>query len=261
LCLSDTKVEPTPAEKLKPPYGAVKPYSDFFDLCERLKIEKVDVQFLRTHNISSEGNEYKVVLGLKFLGLLNADGTVTEKMKSLNVEGEPFQKALNTIVREAYSGLFETVKDLQKAKAQDIVNCLRGNSYQMSPTMAKEGAKIFVFLAQKVQIPLSQEIIDDLAVSPERPKSEREEKEAKPKEPAPQKEPKAGKPLHREGKSEGNYVLIPEGMIRIEYQNKVLMFLPEGDRKMRQLAAKMAKQFIDTYEAESSEEDSSTSPS
>lgn len=254
--MQDSKVEPTQAEKLKPPYGAVMSYSDFFDLCERLKIERVDVQFLRTHNISSEKNEYKVVLGLRFLGLLNEDGTVTERMQDLSVEGEPFKKALNTIVREAYGDLFETVKDLQKAKPEDIVNCLRGDSYQMSPIMARQGAKVFVFLAQKAGISLSQEIINDLAVSTERKKSEREENEAKPKKVTSQEKPRAGKPQHHEGKSEGDYVLIPEGMIRLEYQNKVLMFLPKGDKKMRQLAAKLARQFIETYEAESPEDSS-----
>jgi hypothetical protein len=247
--LSNPEVEPPQTQKLKPPYGPVKSYSDFFDLCERLKIEKVDTEFLRTHGISSEGNEYKAVLGLRFLGLLNEDGTVTGKMKNLNVEGEPFQKALDNIIREAYKGLFDTVKDLEKAKPQDIINCFRGDPYAMSPTMAREATKIFVFLAQKAGIPLSQEIVNDLSVPPERMNIEREQKkEGKPK------EPRRDEHKHGEGKAGENYVLIPDGMIRIEYQNKVLMFLPEGDKKTRQLVAKMARQFIETYEAENSEE-------
>jgi len=86
-----------------------------------------------------------------------------------------------------------------------------------------------------------------------------EEKEAKPKKPAPQRKPRADKPQHPESKPEGNYVLIPEGMIRIEYQNKVLMFLPKGDKEMRQLAAKLARQFIETYQAEIPEDSSSNS--
>jgi hypothetical protein len=251
VCLSDSKVESAKVERLKPPYGTLKQYADFFDLCERLKIEKVDIQFLKSHNISSEGNEYKVVLGLRFLGLIKEDGTVTEKMKSLNAEGEQFQNALNSIVREAYIGLFDGIKDFQKAKSQDIINCLRGDLYSMSPLMAKEGAKIFVFLAQKAGILLSQEIVHDLAVSPERMKSTREEKKGgKSDENKQKKEPKSAKPQHREGTSEGNYILIPENMIKIEHQDKVLMLLPKGDKKARELAVKIAKQFIENYEAE-----------
>lgn len=253
--MSDSKGESAKVERLKPPYGALKPYSDFFDLCERLKIEKVDIQFLKSHEISSESNEYKVVLGLRFLGLIQEDGTVTEKMKSLNVEGEQFQNALNRIVREAYSCLFEEIKDFQKAKPQDIVNFLRGDLYSMSPLMAKEGAKIFVFLAQKAGILLSQEIVADLAVSPERMKAAREEKGGKSDENKQKKEPKSAKPQHRKGTSEGNYILIPENMIKIEHQDKVLMLLPKGDKKARELAVKIAKQFIDNYEAEYSEQE------
>jgi hypothetical protein len=245
--LSNSKVESN-EEKIKPPYGAVQSYSDFFDLNERIKIDKVDTQFIDNNNIASKTNEYKIVLGLKFLGLLNEDGTVTEKMKTLNVVGEEFKKNLERVVREAYSALFDTFKgDIQKAKPQDIVNCLRGDNYQMSPTMAKEGAKVFAFLAQRAGIPLSPE----LAVSQEK------KRETKQKEPREKREPKGDKRSSSAGKPEGDYALIPEGMIRMEYQNKVLMFLPKGDKKTRELTAKIAKQFIETYEAESSEEDSS----
>lgn len=184
--MSDSKTEQT-SGKVKPPFGSVPWYSDFLKLAKRIKVDKVDVQFLRTHEISSEGNESKVVNGLKFLGLINEDGTATEKMKILGFGGEEFQKNLENIIREAYTVLFDTVKDLEKAKPQDIINCFKGDYYQMAPTTAKTGAQVFVFLAQKAEIPLSQEIIDELAVSEEKKKVAR-----KPRAQKSMQEPQAG---------------------------------------------------------------------
>jgi hypothetical protein len=178
--LGESKAEQA-GEKLKPPFGAVQWYSDFFKLCERIKIDRVDVQFLRTHEIASKGNENKVVNGLKFLCLIKEDGSATEKMKSLGVVGEGFQKSLQAIVREAYSVLFNAFKnDLEKAKPQDVINSLRGKPYEMAPSTAKLGAQVFVFLAQKAEIPLSQEIVDELEVSQERKKVTHFERKPRP---------------------------------------------------------------------------------
>jgi hypothetical protein len=169
--MSDLKVEQATA-KVGPPFGAIKSYSDFLKLARRIKIDKVDVQYLRTHEISSKGNESKVVNGLKFLGLIDKDCIATEKMIGLNLEGEEFQDHFEKVLREAYADLFDTVKDLEKAKPQDIVNCLKGD-YKMAPTTAKKGAQVFVFLAQKAGIKLSEEIAKELGVSEEREKAER----------------------------------------------------------------------------------------
>lgn len=180
--MSDLKAKKASA-KVKPAFGSVPWYSSFLKLAKRIKIDRVDVQFLRTHEISSKGNESKVVNGLKFLGLVNEDGTATEKMKGLGFEGEEFQNHLEKIIREAYAVLFDTVKDLEKAKPQDIVNCLKGDYYKMAPTTANTGAQVFVFLAQKAGIKLSEEITKELVVSEERKKTERGPKRKRKQEP------------------------------------------------------------------------------
>ena len=177
--MGESKAEQA-GEKPKPPFGSAQWYSNFFKLCERIKIDRVDAQFLKTHEIVSKGNEYKVVSGLRFLGLIKEDGSATEKMKSLGVVGEGFQKNLQEIVREAYSILFDAFKnDLEKAKPQDVINSLRGEPYEMAPSTAETGAKVFVFLAQKAGIPLSQEIVSELEVSQERKKVTHPEGKAK----------------------------------------------------------------------------------
>jgi len=101
-------------------------------------------------------------------------------MKSLGVIGEKFQKNLQAIVREAYSTLFDAFKgDLQNAKPQDIINFFRGSPYAMAPTTANQSAKVFVSLAQKAEIPLSQEIVNKLSVSLERKKPRPKKKQVR----------------------------------------------------------------------------------
>jgi len=124
-------------KQLSPPYGGVAWYTSFFELLERVQIDKVDVSYLETNKIAS-GNEYKVVNGLRFLGLIDEKGNATDKMKSLKVVGDEYKKNLEKIVREAYIGLINKV-DLEKAKPEDIINTLI-NEYGMARRTAQEGA-------------------------------------------------------------------------------------------------------------------------
>lgn len=154
---------------LKPPFGAVSWYAKFFETLERIKIEKVDSNFLTTNNIVSSDNVYKVINGLRFLGLIKEDGSATERMKSLNVVGADYQKNFEKMVRDAYTILFGKV-NIEKALAEDVINCFRVD-YDMAPTTAKQAAQIFVFLAQKAGISLSDSIVEKLAVREERMKT------------------------------------------------------------------------------------------
>lgn len=165
------ETEQTSKKGKLPPYGSVQWYGKFLDLCQRRKIDKVDAQFLTIHDVVSKGNEYKVLSGLQFLGLIKEDGSPTDKMKSLGVMGEDFKKNLKTIVREAYAPLFDSFKgDLTKAKPEEIINFLRGSTYGMAPSTSETAAQVFVFLAHEAEIPLSQEIIDELYVPLEKRK-------------------------------------------------------------------------------------------
>jgi hypothetical protein len=167
--MEDTQSEQT-KERTKPPVGAVQWFADFFKLLERIRIDKVDNALLTTNNVVPSASEYKVMGGLRFLDLIKEDGTATERMKSLSVVGAEYQKNFEKMVRDAYTILFGKVKDLEQAIPDDVINCLRTN-YGMAPSTAKQGAQIFVFLAQKAGIPLSQTIIEKLSVSPEKAKA------------------------------------------------------------------------------------------
>lgn len=153
--------------KLSPPVGGVRWFDGFFKLLKRIKIDKVDKALLTAHNIVPSGSEYKVIGGLRFLGLINEDGSATERMKSLSILGAEYQTNFEKMVRDAYDLLFDKMKNLEQALADDVINCLRVN-YGMAPTTAKQGARIFVYLAQKAEITLSKKIDEKLTVDLER---------------------------------------------------------------------------------------------
>jgi hypothetical protein len=162
------ELTPKTTKKVNPPIGAVEWYDKFFKLLDRIKIDKIDKEFL-VDKVVPSSNVYKVIGGLKFLGLINKDGSATDRMKSLNVVGADFQKNLEKTVRDAYTSLFERIKNLEQALPEDVINFFRGE-YDMSPNTAKQSAKIFVFLAQKSGINLSQSIVDKLGIDLERKK-------------------------------------------------------------------------------------------
>jgi len=173
--MSDSKVK----MKLRPPVGAVQWFDKFFKLLKRIKIPKVDNALLTTNNIVPSRSEYKVIGGLRFLGLINEDGSATERMKSLSVLGVEYQTNFEKMVRDAYALLFDKVKNLEQALADDVINCLR-MSYGSAPSSAKQSARIFVYLAQKAGITLSQQIAERLTVNLERKRrTRRTERRAK----------------------------------------------------------------------------------
>jgi len=205
--------------ELKPPYGSPKWYEDFFELIQRRKVDKVDSEFLKLSNIAA-GNEYKVIFGLRFLGLIDENGNATDKLKGLMVVGEEFNKNLEKVVKEAYSDLFSKV-NLEKALPQDLINYFI-RQYGMAISTAKEARRIFVFLAQKANIPISEELL--AAKVERRPAVPRVRRERKPK------------------REVVTPAAPPEGIHEIKWGD-IWIRLPKGDKK----AASQAKDLIDLY--------------
>jgi hypothetical protein len=236
--MSDSKGE-AHARKLNPPVGAVKWFDEFFKKLERVRIDKVDNAFLTTNSIVPSGSEYKVIRGLRFFGLINEDGSATERMKSLSVVGTEYQGNFNKMVQDAYAVLFDKVKQgLEHALVDDVVNCFRVD-YGMAPSTAKQSAQIFVFLAQKAGITLSQSILDNLSVSLDKAKKVSDIA----KKPRGTKKKEEGEPEETEEEE------IPEkGMYVGKLGDNILIKLRKSsDRDVREKIAKHAKTLIDLY--------------
>ena len=212
-----------------PPYGSVSWYKKFLDLIHRRKPDKADLEFIRL-NIARNRNEYKISKGLRFLGVITEDGTPTEKLDLLRVTGDEYKKNLEQIVKEAYQHLFSKII-VEEAEPEDVVNYFIGK-YDCSMGTSESALRVFVFLCDEAGILLSEKMKTIKIEKVGRLK--RKKRVAKPKA-KPKREIKEGIPM------------VLEGMQKLEYAGRFLMFLRKGDRSTRERVAKIAKQFIDTY--------------
>lgn len=167
--MSDAKPEYKPG----PPIGTFGWYSSFFDKLERVKVDNVDKKFITDNKIAPENNATSVISGLKFLNLIKEDGSATDKIKSLDIVGPDYQKNLEIIVHEAYSILFNKIKKLNQSQFEDILNCFKLD-YNMAPSTAQQATSIFIGIAQRAGIKLSEQILERSKPVVERNKSKQE---------------------------------------------------------------------------------------
>jgi hypothetical protein len=78
-------------------------------MLRRTTPSRIDSDYLRVSKIAP-GNEYKVVGALRFLALIDDDGRPTDSSRLLKTKGATYTLALQDIVRNAYSGVFHTLK-------------------------------------------------------------------------------------------------------------------------------------------------------
>ena len=167
--MSDAK----PESKRGPPIGASSWYKNFFDKLERVKVDNVDKKFITDNKIAPETNATTVISGLKFLNLIKEDGIATDKIKSLDIVGPDYQKNLEIIVHEAYATLFSKIKQLDQSKFEDVLNCFKSD-YNMAPSTAQQATSIFIALAQRAGIRLSEQILEKSKPVVERKKPKQE---------------------------------------------------------------------------------------
>jgi hypothetical protein len=209
--------------ELKPPYGNVKWYHDFFELIRKKPYDVFGKDIIEL-NIIKGANATMLFNGLRFLGLLEENGKVTEKFESLRRVGDEFKENLKKVVTESYSLLFSKV-DVESAKPDTLFNFF-SEYYKCGKSTASLSTKIFIYLCQEAGIPLSQDLMAGEMKVERGPRKKREQKEI------------VGK--------EGTFK-APEGMHKIEWGDSILMFLRSGDKNTREKIAKNAQKLIEMY--------------
>jgi hypothetical protein len=155
LTAMNAKQETKQVQANKPPYGSPSWYKKFLELVRAHKPDKVDAKFLSINGIA-KGNEAKVIVGLRFLGLITADGVPTEKLNSLRVVGDEFKKNLSSVVNEAYADLKSKVA-LETAKPENLLNYMV-SQHDLAGKLADNAARVFVLLCVEAGIPISEEL-------------------------------------------------------------------------------------------------------
>lgn len=113
---SQSKIE----EKLVPPHNNLSWYVKFFDKIQRKDFDKFDIEIIEI-NIIGGKNAQRMFHELRFLGLVEQDGKVTDDFKSLRRFGDEFKQNLKKVVERSYSLLFEKV-ELESANHEILLN-------------------------------------------------------------------------------------------------------------------------------------------
>lgn len=211
-------------ETLKPPYGNIAWYETFFEKIRSRDFDRFDKEIIEL-NIIKGPNAVMLFRGLRFLGLVEKDGTTNEKFKSLRRVGDDFKQNLNKIVKDAYALLFSKVV-IESAKPDTLFNFFT-EYYHYGETTAEAAKKIFVFLCKQSDITLSKELTEpEIKIE----KSKKEKREISPKE-------------AKQGVSR-----TVEGMHKIEWGDTILIYLKQSEDKNERIKlANQAKKLIDMY--------------
>lgn len=127
-----------------PPYGPVQGTIAGLNLLQRGNLTRVDEEVLEREGVAP-GNEYKVVGALRFLGLVDESGTVTEKALVLRSRGAAFKLGLQEILKGAYAPLFTERGPI--ASFEEAHNRLVRH-YRMGRESAAKAARLFLALAR-----------------------------------------------------------------------------------------------------------------
>ncbi len=127
-----------------PPYGPVQGTIAGLNLLQRGNLTRVDEEVLAREGVAP-GNEYKVIGALRFLGLVDESGTVTERALVLRSRGSAFKLGLQEILKAAYAPLFTERGPL--TSFEEVHNRLVRH-YRMGKESAAKAARLFLALAR-----------------------------------------------------------------------------------------------------------------
>jgi len=134
---------------LIPPYGPTRGTLQSLQLLRRTTPARIDSDFLRVNKIAP-GNEYKVVGALRFLQLIDDDGRPTENSRLLKTKGATYTLALQEIVRNAYAGVFQTLKPSEVTR--DAIYNYFVTDGGLGAEMATKATRFLIKLCRQAEI-------------------------------------------------------------------------------------------------------------
>lgn len=171
-------VESSDYKERKAPYAPVSAFLEFLDKIPNKSVpSRVDRNFLQKLNVAT-GNEWALLSALKFLGIIDAQGTPTTEYRRL-LDSEHRQESLRNLVEVAYAPLLAMGgADIGTA---DLVNYFRVAS---SPSQARNAARFFQSVMRLaggtrpaprvIPEPLTVEASDDRVLESKRPTGDRD---------------------------------------------------------------------------------------
>jgi len=134
-------------KKDKPPYLSGKRLEKLFEIISTRNLKKVEPESLKSRGI--KGTDANIAISaLRFLGIVDENGKTTELVKKLKLKGKDKEEAIKTIVKSAYSELFETVSEPYELPKQELYNELL-SVYDLSARITKSAVPAFLWLCSR----------------------------------------------------------------------------------------------------------------
>jgi hypothetical protein len=135
------------------PYVSAAALSSFFDHVRWVSTpKKVDQGLLLDYGLP-KGSVGAMLSALKFLGLVESDGTPTPAFKMIQTGGDEFRANIEQIVQRAYADLFSRL-DPSRDSREKIRNYFSRN---YSPAISNKATILFLDLAKEAGIPVAEE--------------------------------------------------------------------------------------------------------
>lgn len=143
-----------------PPYLVSKGwFLKAFEKFGKIKLDKITRETIKSFNLTSPGNESKMINALKFLKIINEEGNVDqEKYKIFSYSDEKRKEELKKIMEEVYKDIFNEL-NIEKSNYDDLKDYFI-HKYNYNKFQAEKASLTFIFLADLSKIILPKELLE-----------------------------------------------------------------------------------------------------
>ncbi len=143
-------------QRRSPPYISYRTYRNFIEGFQQGIPARIDRSYWGDKLSGSTGTQ--LVAALNFLGLIDASGVPTSRLRSLaTAQGEQRKNILRQVISESYSFLLHGTIDLQTATYAQLGDIFH-NTFQLAGDVNRKCIKFFTSLAADAEMPLSPHI-------------------------------------------------------------------------------------------------------
>jgi len=226
----------------KPPYCSFVTFSNFVESLRKTSIPAcVDKSVLGNYSGSSQA---ALMSGLRWLNLIEADGTPTRELESLvAADEEQFSDSLRALLESRYSFLRDGSLQLEKATSRQVENKFR--EYGISGSTVVKSVAFFLQAARVANIPIGPHV-----KAPKQPSSSTAAKRASRKQPDVQQPPNGGEVGVGEGRKPTDMPGFVKITIPLHDMSDGVVYLPDGlSLAQWNYALRITKFILENYRA------------
>lgn len=148
---------PDARQSINPPYISVNKLSEALNILSTHSFSQITANEFKNRGFA-DSDAFATTTALKFLKLINDDGSKTENLIKLQLRGEERIKGLEEVVRNAYSKLFEIAPNANKLSRNDLYNEFIA-IYGVTSRVATTAVPDFLWLCSQAGLEVSEEAI------------------------------------------------------------------------------------------------------